>query len=510
MSNALNADNSLSRQLFKSIFGLYCLIAISVTAIQIIQEYRYTQITISEELKNYEQIFGPVLAKALWNLDREQVNDITRGFTEVPIIVAVKIEHIKNNQLVPYANRNSDNSSTENNKQFSYTFPINYHIGSAIHPLGQATLYSDSSIVMARVKLGFIFLILNALIKGIFLWFIFWWVSKKLLITPLNKLIEAISNLKFNNLSSFNIDLNIKNKNELSAIEQSFSDMVSELARAEKGVSDFNARLEQEVHKRTLELEQAKNEAEALTHAAESATQAKTTFLANVSHELRTPMNGIQGMLHLIESSELDEKQKQYTEVASASADRLLTLIDEIIDLSKAESGKFTIEETVFDIHPIFDDLAHSYNLLELKDKPIELRLNANNIQNLQAVGDPTRLRQILINLISNAIKFTEKGHIIISTLINNDVDSNNNHFYLTVSIQDTGIGIDEDNLEYIFDSFSQGDSSITRKYGGSGLGLSICKQLCELMGGSITVSSQLEEGSCFQFTIRLGKVGVD
>ena len=507
MKHTLDAENSLSRQLFKSIFGLYCLIAISVTAIQIIQEYRYTKITIGEELKNYERIFGPVLAKALWNLDREQVDDITKGFAEVPIIVAVKIEHIKNSQLVPYASRLSDKSNTESNEQFSYTFPINYQIGSAIHPLGQATLYSDSSIVLARVKLGFIFLILNALIKGIFLWFIFWWVSKKLLITPLNTLIEAISNLKFNNLSSFNIDLKIKKENELSVIEQSFSKMVSELSRAEKSVSNFNARLEKEVHKRTLELEQAKNEAEALTHVAESATLAKTTFLANVSHELRTPMNGILGMLHLIKSSALDEKQKKYTEVASTSADRLLTLIDEVLDLSKAESGKFTIEESVFDIHPIFDDIVHSFNLLELKDKPIELRLNANNIKNLQAFGDSTRLRQILINLIGNAIKFTEKGHIIVSTVINSDTDSHSNHFDLTVSIQDTGIGIDEDNLEYIFDSFSQGDSSITRKYGGSGLGLSICKQLCELMGGSITVSSQPGEGSCFQFMIKLGKV---
>lgn len=503
----LRSKHSLSNQLFKSIFGLYCIIAISVTAIQIVEEYRYTQKAITTELSTYQKIFGPVLAKALWNLDREQINDITKGLAEVPIVVGIKIDRRQDDELVPYVGRSSNQNINTGNNQFSYSFPIEYLVGETMRPLGQVTLYSDSSVVLGRVKLGFIFLVVNALIKGIFLWLIFWWFSRKLLITPLNTLTQSIADVKFDNLSSFKIDLNIKNENELSIIEQSFSNMVSELSRAQQGVTDFNRRLENEVHKRTLELEKARNEAEALTQIAESATRAKSTFLATVSHELKTPMNGIQGMLYLISQSALDDKQRQYTDVASASAKSLLTLIDEILDLSKAEAGKFSLEKSIFEVDQIFTELIKSFILIELKNKNIALIVDIENIKHLQAVGDPLRFRQILINLIGNAIKFTEKGEIKISTEIRDYPYANSNKFYLHVSIQDSGIGIADNNREYLFDSFTQADSSNTREYGGSGLGLAICKQLCELMEGKIEVSSEEGTGSCFKFYIVLEKV---
>jgi signal transduction histidine kinase len=499
----LNLQNSLSKQLFNAIFGVYCIIAISVTTIQIIEEYRYTQKTIIAELKTYEKIFGPVLAKAVWNLDRERVNDINKGLSEVPIVVGIKIERLQNNKLIPYVEKQSIATS----EQFSYSFPIEYQVANSIHSLGQVTLYSDSSIVLSRVKLGFIFLIINALIKGIFLWIIFWWFSKKLLIAPLNLLTNSISNVKFDNLSSFNIDLNIKKENELTLIEDSFSKMVSELSKAKKEVTDFNQRLEKEVKQRTLELEKSKNDAEALTHIAESATQAKSTFLATVSHELRTPMNGIQGMLYLLEKSSLDEKQQRYIDVASNSAKSLLILIDEILDLSKAEAGKFTLENSIFDVYPIFSELIDTFTLLESNNKNLKTILNADNIRGLQAIGDPLRLRQILINLIGNAIKFTEQGQVTISTAVSEHPDLQSNKFYLTVTVQDTGIGIAENNREHLFDSFTQADSSTTREYGGSGLGLAICKQLCELMEGGINVSSEEGVGSCFTFYITLHNI---
>lgn len=507
MKSSLSSQHSLSRQLFKAIFGLYCVIAISVTAIQIFEEYRQTKVTITAELKTYQKIFGPVLAKALWNLDREQVNDIIKGLSEVPIVVGIKIERLQGDKLIPYAGRKSKQDNNTLNNQFSYSFPIEYTVAGALQPLGQATLYSDSSIVLGRVKVGFAFLIINALIKGIFLWLIFWWFSKKLLIVPLNKLIQSITNVKFDNLANFHIDLNIKNENELSLIEDSFTNMVAELSKAKQDVTDFNQRLEKKVKQRTFELEKAKNEAEALTHIAESATQAKSTFLATVSHELRTPMNGIQGMLYLLEQGSLDEKQQYYTEVASSSAKRLLTLIDEILDLSKAEAGKFTLDNSIFEVYPIFNELIKSFELLESENKEIEIRLDADKIQDLQAIGDPLRLRQILINLLGNARKFTKQGQITITATLRDHPDLNREKFYLTVAVQDTGIGIAEKNMGHLFDSFSQADSSTTREYGGSGLGLAICKQLCELMEGEIEVSSKEGVGSCFTFYVVLGRV---
>lgn len=503
MNARSNSQHLLSAQLFKLIFGLYCIIAVSVTAIQMIEEYRYTQKAIAEELKTYEHIFGPVLAKSLWNLDREQVNDITQGFSEVPIIVGVKIERLKDNNLILYAERNINDFSLSASNQFSYSFPIEYSIAEKSQPLGQATLYSDSSIVLNRVKLGFVFLIINALIKGFALWAIFWWVSKKLLITPLNTLTQSISNLNFDNLSSFNINLNIKNHNELSIIEQSFSAMVAELATAKQHINDFNQSLEYKVVQRTIELEKAKHDAESLTQIAESATRAKSIFLATMSHELRTPMNGIQGMLYLLDQSELNEKQKQHIGIASNSAKELLTLINDILDLSKIEAGKFKIENHTFEVYPLFDELIESLNL-GINNNNIPILLVADNIRSLQAIGDPLRLRQILTNLIGNAIKFTHQGQIKITTEVIDNKESSNDAFYLSIAIQDTGIGIAHDNLEHLFDNFTQADSSSTREYGGSGLGLAICKQLCELMGGEINVTSEEGKGSCFKFYITL------
>jgi len=503
MSSTLNAKYSLSTQLFRLIFGLYCLIAISVTAIQMIEEFRYTQKDIAEELKTYEHIFGPLLAKALWNLDREQVNDVLLGLEQVPVIIGIKIERLQDSDLIPYAEKYLRQTNFSINSQFSYTFPIEYSSNKIVQYLGQVTIFSDSSIVFDRVKLGFIFLVVNALIKGLCLWIIFWWASKKLLITPLKKLTQSISRVKFDNLSSLKIDLHINKENELSVIEQSFTKMILELSKAKNQVSDFNQRLENEVTQRTLELEKSKNDAEALTLIAESATQAKSIFLATMSHELRTPMNGIIGMLYILNKSNLDDKQKNNIEIASNSANGLLTLIDDILDLSKIEAGKYTIDHNHFHVYPIFNELIILLTSA-MKNDNIKILLEADNIRSLQAIGDPLRLRQILTNLIGNSIKFTSKGHIRVSTEISDNSASLNNEFYLTVSVEDTGIGISAENTRNLFENFSQADSSTTRGYGGCGLGLAISKHLCELMGGDINVTSEEDIGSCFKFHIKL------
>lgn len=505
MSSTLNVKHSLSTQLFRLIFGLYCLIAISVTAIQMIEEFRYTQKDIAEELKTYELIFGPLLAKALWNLDREQVNDVLLGLEQVPVIIGIKIERLQNSDLIPYAEKYLSQSNLAINSQFSYTFPIEYSSDKIALYLGQVTIFSDSSIVFDRVKLGFTFLVVNALIKGICLWIIFWWASKKLLITPLKTLTQSISRVKFDNLSSLKIDLHIKNENELSVIEQSFTKMILELSKAKNQVSDFNQRLENEVTQRTLELEKSKNDAEALALIAESATQAKSIFLATMSHELRTPMNGIQGMLYLLGRSDLNEKQKQHIEVASNSAKGLLILIDDILDLSRIGAENYKIDNRLFDVHTIFSQVIQSLTL-DFNNNKLQILLEAENIRTLQAMGDPLRLHQILSNLIDNALKFTQQGEIKISTGIIDIPVLDDHGFYLSVSIQDTGIGIAQENLESIFDSFVQADSSTTREYGGSGLGLAICKQLCELLGGGIEVTSEIGVGSCFKFYIKLNQ----
>lgn len=240
---------------------------------------------------------------------------------------------------------------------------------------------------------------------------------------------------------------------------------------------------------------------------AQEASTTKSQFLASMSHEIRTPMNGVIGMLNLLDNEPLTAKQKRYTQVAKSSADSLLNLINDILDVSKIEAGKLNIEMIDFDIHHLFSDFATSMSH-RIQNPNLKLIVDIDDLQETIVQGDPGRIRQILTNLVGNAIKFTQQGSITVTakltpTLTEGDL---NDELMLHCDIQDTGIGIAKDKLNQLFDLFTQADSSTTREYGGTGLGLSIVKQLCQLMRGDIEVSSEINRGSLFSFSILLQK----
>lgn len=243
---------------------------------------------------------------------------------------------------------------------------------------------------------------------------------------------------------------------------------------------------------------------------AQDANLAKSQFLASMSHEIRTPMNGVTGMLHLLSQESLNDKQHHYIEMARSSSDSLLSLINDILDVSKIEAGKLDIENISFDICLLFKDIATTMSH-RIENKELELVLELQHMEYNFVLGDPGRIRQILTNLIGNAIKFTQKGNIIIrAALKKTDANSNSNrnneasNLTLCCDIIDTGIGISEEKLDQLFESFTQADSSTTREYGGTGLGLTIVKQLCQLMGGDVEATSNVGQGSQFSFTIKL------
>ncbi len=232
----------------------------------------------------------------------------------------------------------------------------------------------------------------------------------------------------------------------------------------------------------------------------EEATRAKSEFLAQVSHEIRTPMNGILAMLDLLLERGLDPQSREYVRVARNSAHGLLAVVNDVLDLSRIEAGKLELEELPFDAWSLVEQVAEQFGVLA-HGKGLELIVRIHPDAPRWLVGDPTRVSQILVNLVGNALKFTTRGLI---TLRLDGRDLPHGQAQIRLAVEDTGVGFPESVHAQIFESFTQADSSIPRLHGGSGLGLSICRQLAERMGGSIDAMSRIDEGSTFWFNLRL------
>lgn len=296
---------------------------------------------------------------------------------------------------------------------------------------------------------------------------------QKLIVSPVRELTEKIRKIKYTGELEF--DAGDPRSDEVGVLESNFAELTSGLGKTR------------------AELEAARDEALSMS-------QAKSEFLARMSHEIRTPMNGVLGMTELLQNTRLDDKQKRFAKTIYSSAESLLHIINDILDLSKIEAGKLEL-----DIAP--------FNLRHMVEESLELMADSAHRKDLELVGvitddthtlvegDALRLRQVLINLLSNAVKFTDRGEIIVRV---NEEEGSPDYVFYRFEIEDTGVGISPENAAKIFEPFTQEDGSTTRRYGGTGLGLSICTQLLELMDGEIGVDSKVGLGTTFWFTVRL------
>lgn len=492
-----SVTTTLAAKLLKVILGIYLSVAVSVTVVQLFLEYHNEERRLAKEIRNAAGTFGPILSQQLWTVDDEQVVEALKGILEINSdVTEVKLLSPDDRRVVHHFRskrvQNAEHPINEKTDKrilfnaFEFHFNLNYESDYTDAQLvGILVLSSNSNIVLQRAAHTFLITILSAILKTFFLWLIFYVIMQRMVGRPLTLVTRSMTKLNPNkkeDISDCDFSQDLLNRDdELGAMVRTFQEMEEALNEKNQALHAYQTHLEEKVTERTEQLERA--------------SQAKTDFLAAMSHEIRTPMNGVLGMTELLLDTPLNEKQLKYVKVIQNSSESLIDIINGILDHLKIEAGKIELEHTAFDLEKVLDDctaiFTHQSQETDIRMVPIFKPGCPRNV-----IGDPTRLRQIIINLLGNAFKFTHRGEILLSAEKLRDLSST--RALVRIAVKDTGIGISEQQQEKLFSPFSQADNSTTRRYGGTGLGLTICKQLAEMMGGTIHLESREGKGSRF------------
>ncbi len=368
--------------------------------------------------------------------------------------------------------------------------------------VGFISLYM-SSLELEQQKTGILFNTAAIIILGLLIVAGFATRIGKEITIPVLRLRDAVHQLGEGNLDT---RVEIRSHDELGTLGKGLNDMAAALQDIHEQMQHRIRASTEELRKTLVMLEIKNTDLEVARMDAQEANRLKSEFLANMSHEIRTPLNGIIGFVNLLLNTNLDEEQRSYLGTVKGSAYSLLTIFNDILDYSRIETGDLKVEQVEFSLYDVIEDTVSFFSQMAY-DSGLELSLLYYSDVPTRMTGDPIRIRQVLTNLISNAIKFTRRGGVTVRVMTEEEQDD---HYTLRLSVQDTGAGMSMKNQKKLFHAFSQADTSITREFGGTGIGLVICKKIISQMDGNIGLESQLAKGSTFWVTFNCGRVSDD